>query len=213
MKPRIALAVSLVVLCSSGIATGEVTKGMLQGLADLAAVKEGTWGRARVVSPFLYDLKTNIVADVEALYPGYTDKYGDVAGLSAVCGYIEWVARTANRAVIVVYLPYVSYDSFDLLGQITVRVDGQPFTPVGIPAIVEVRARTIDYTDCSCGSDEFTIYAVPMGPEFLNAVHAGMTVAVTITRDILGKTMPDAFTMTRSDALASYVQFLNGMVP
>jgi hypothetical protein len=205
VKLRIGLALSLLALCS-GIAIGENTESMLQGLADLAVVTAGDW---RIVSPFLYDLDPNIVADVESHYP--CSGYSAVAGLSAICGYLEWVERTSDRAVIIVYVTPIPDDSCEVLNRITsVTVDGQRFKPAARPVFVELRDRSLDCTNGRCDSESFVIYAVMMGPEFLNAVNAGKTVEIVI--NTWGNEQ-SVFTMMRSDMLASYVQLLNRMAP
>lgn len=205
MKLRIGLALSLLVLCS-GIAIGENTESMLQGLADLAVVTAGGW---RMVSPFLYDLDPNIVADVESHYP--CSDYSAVAGRSAICGYLEWVERTSDRAVIIVYGEPIPNDPCEVLDRITsVTVDGQRFEPMARPVFVELRDRSLDCTNGRCDSESFVIYAFAMGPGFLNAVEAGKTVEVVI--NTWGNEQ-SIFKMIRSDMLANYVQLLNRMVP
>jgi len=206
VKLRIGLALSLLVLCS-GIAIGENTESMLQGLADLAVVTAG--GGWRMVSPFLYDLDPNIVADVESHYP--CSGYSAVAGRSAICGYLEWVGRTSDRAVIIVYGEPIPNDPCEVLDRITsVTVDGQRFEPMARPVFVELRDRSLDCTNGRCDSESFVIYAFAMGPGFLNAVEAGKIVEVVI--NTWGNEQ-SIFTMIRSDMLASYVQLLNRMVP
>jgi hypothetical protein len=203
VRLRIALALALLVLCS-GIAIAEVSEVMLQGLADLAVVTAEDW---RVVSPFLYDLDPNIVASTESYYP--CSGYAAVAGLSAVCGYLEWVAATSNRAVIIVYSTPIPSDSCKVLDRIvSVTVDGLRFEPNERPVIVEFRDRTLYCANGHCSSESFVIHAITMGPEFLSAVERGKTVEVVIST---WEQKQSVFTLVRSNTLASYVQLLNGM--
>lgn len=216
---RVAVLVILVGVLASGTALAQVSVGLLQGLADLATVEEeGSSLGWRVVSPFLYNLDANIVADVAPFYP--RSDYNEVAALSAVCGYIDWVKKTGDRSVLVFYTTFAWKSAFDILADIDdIFVDGQRFEPAAPPVAVEIRHRTIDYVDCSCGEESFIIYAIPLPAKFLDAVKVGTTVRFLIrgwrsSPGNAGKNdIASIFTMVHKPELDDYVRFLNGMAP
>ncbi len=217
MKRAVMLLLLIGVLASVE-AVAQVRVGMLQGLADLATVEEeGSSLGWRVVSPFLYNLDPNVVTDVEEFYP--KSDYDAAEALSAVCGYIDWVKKTGNRSVVIFYTTFDWKSSFDILADIDrVTVDGQPFEPGALPIAVEIRNRTIDYTDCTCGEEGFIIYAVPMSTAFLDALKSGSTFQFRIrgwksTPGNAGRSnVASVFTITRSTGLDDYIRLLNGMV-
>jgi hypothetical protein len=214
MMRWVAVLAVLMVVLASGAAAAQVSAGLLEGLAELATVEEEGPGLSfgwRVVSPFLYDLDADVVADVMSIYP--TSDYSGAAGLSAVCGYVEWIQKTGNRSVVIFYTTFDFYDSFDILADIDeISVDGQRFEPAGLPVAVEHRNRTIDYANCSCGDESFVIWAIPMPTEFLDAIKIGTAFRFLI-RGWRGGTneVPSIYTVTRGRALDEYVRLLNTM--
>lgn len=183
------------------VAASDVSEGLLQALGEVATVKESDWASDRWVSPFLYDLDVRVLADPASVYP--RRDLSDQRELTAIAGYLDFVQRTSNRSVLIFYTESSSENSFKILDELrSVTVDGRAFEP-GLPVLVRSMFRTIDYTNCSCGSDRFFIFAVPFEQDFLEAVRASSVVRLIFD--------DHTYEMRRSDELDTYVRFLNGL--
>jgi len=223
-KPRmVGLIASAVLVLFSLFAMGEANDSLLASLGEIAILVEGEQGGcpgladAAILNPYIFPLEVQDILVDKNRYPRARDmtlKCDDpTVNLALIVGYCDYVQRTQNRSALMVYTSHLFDDSFVLLDAIkSVSVAGQIFDPE-IPVLVWSSHDVIDYTNCTCGSREYHIFAIPMPEHFLLALEGARSeVRIVMAPHPIFKAGTDTLYVFHNESdLNGYINFINGL--
>lgn len=207
---KVVVLVILVFAAFSVVGFANIDNSLLRSFGAIATEEDSEYAPSiAVLNPYIFGLQVDKITIDQTRYPVEESK--DDYNLALVLAYCEYVQNVKNKSVLIVYTNYGITDSFELKKAIdSIRVGNKVFEP-GLPILVHSYFRVIDYTDCSCGSREYRVFAVPMPNEFLQAIHNNQS-SVTISGDAGSSNWSRKFSFVfhRTPKLLNYINFING---
>ncbi|MFC2105469.1 hypothetical protein ACFLS0_01810 [Candidatus Bipolaricaulota bacterium] len=219
---QVAVCVSLVILLLPQAVGAEARDSLLVSLGEVSIQIDGE-GNCRsgvdvgILNPYVFQLDAYNISVDKDRYPRAREINYEcddpTVDLSLILGYCDYVQRTGNQSVLMIYTRYLFDDSFILLDGIkTIAVSGELFEP-GIPILVWSSNDTIDYTNCTCGSREYHVFAVPMEARFLESLQQpGAEARIVIApHPVYRAGTDDTFLFTNDPDLVGLIDFINGL--
>jgi len=219
----VGISVSVTLVFVSLSAMAEANDMLLASLGQVAIQVDGDPSGCRssmdigILNPYIFQLQAQDVFVDKGRYPRAREITLECADptvdLALILGYCNYVQRTGNLSVLMIYTRFLFDNSFVLLDAIkSISTAGQQFDP-GIPVLVWESHDTIDYTDCSCGSREYHIFAVPMPEEFLSVLKRAQPEVriVMAPHPIYRAGTDDTYAFRNDTDLKNYINFINGL--
>lgn len=207
---KLVVLVTLLFVTFSIVGLANVDDSLLRSFGALLTEGDSEYAPSIVVlNPYIFGLQVNKITIDQSRYPQGENK--DDYNLALVLAYCEYVQNTKNSSVLIIYTNYGITDSFKLEKAIdSIQVGNKTFEP-GIPILVHSYFHVLDYTDCSCGSREYRVFAIPMHDEFLRAIQNGQ-LSVAISGDAGSPNWSRKFNFVFHDTLkiTNYINFING---